>query len=172
MLKVNIRTSLINEYSKANTMRLVAYIDCNQTRFDELIDVVLDEDKDLEKRAAWVLGHSGTHCPDLAYKHFRVLIDKLKTPDVGDSAKRNTLRVWQFLEIPEEYIGEVTDMCFDFLMSTKEPIAIKVFSMSILSNIVQKIPELKNELRLVIEDQMPYGSAGFKSRGNKILKGL
>ncbi len=169
---MDIRTSLVNKYSKANTMQIVAYIDNDQARFDELIEVLLGGDKELEKRAAWVLGHSAKHCPKLADKHFQTFIDKLKEPDVGDATKRNILRVWEFLDIPEEHIGEIADICFDFLMSMKEPIAIKVFSMTVLYNITQKIPELKNELRLLIEDQMPYGSAGFKSRGRRILKGL
>ena len=44
--------------------------------------------------------------------------------------------------------------------------------MTVLYNITLKIPELADELKIIIEDQMPYGSAGFKSRGKKILKGL
>lgn len=169
---MNIRTALINEYSKSNTMRIVEYIGSDQTRFDELMDIFLESDKELVKRAAWVMGHSGVKQPRLAYKHFPALIEKMKEPQIGDAFKRNTLRMWQFMDVSEEYIGEVADICFDLLMSMKEPVAIKVFSMTVLANIVQKIPELKNELRLLIEDQMPYGSAGFKSRGRKILKQL
>ena len=153
-------------------MRIVEYIGSDQARFDELMDIFLDSDKELVKRAAWVMGHSGVKQPRLAYKHFEALIEKIKEPQIGDAFKRNTLRMWQFMDVPEEYIGEVADICFDLLMSMKEAVAIKVFAMTVLANIVQKIPELKNELRLLIEDQMPYGSAGFKSRGRKILKRL
>ena len=42
--------------------------------------------------------------------------------------------------------------------------------MDVLFNITKKFPELREELRLSIEDQMPFGSAGFLSRGTKILK--
>jgi hypothetical protein len=44
--------------------------------------------------------------------------------------------------------------------------------MTVLFNIVKKYPELKDELKMSIEDQLPYGSAGFKSRGRRILKSL
>lgn len=44
--------------------------------------------------------------------------------------------------------------------------------MTILHNLSKEHPDLKNELRVAIEEQMPYASAGFKSRGNKILKAL
>jgi hypothetical protein len=53
-----------------------------------------------------------------------------------------------------------------------DPIAIKVFSMTVLFNISKNVPEFRDELAIIIEDQMPYGSAGFKSRGKKTLKGL
>jgi hypothetical protein len=57
-------------------------------------------------------------------------------------------------------------------MNTKQPIAVRVFSMTVLCNLAGKLPELKNELIPLIEDQMPYGSAGFISRGRKVLKDL
>ena len=42
--------------------------------------------------------------------------------------------------------------------------------MDIAYNIASDIPELKEELALVINDQMEFNSAGFKSRGKRILK--
>jgi len=44
--------------------------------------------------------------------------------------------------------------------------------MTILFNMTQKIPEIKNELLPIIEDQLPYGSAGFQARGKKIITAL
>jgi len=58
------------------------------------------------------------------------------------------------------------------LENKKEPIAIRVFAMTVLANLADTYPEIKGELIAVIEDQMPYGSAGFISRGKKILKKL
>lgn len=61
---------------------------------------------------------------------------------------------------------------FDTLNSGREPVAVKVFSMTVLFNIVQVYPELSEELEISIEEQMPFGSGGFKSRGRKVLKDL
>ena len=36
----------------------------------------------------------------------------------------------------------------------------------------ESVYQIANELKVVIEDQLPYGSAGFKSRGKKILAKL
>jgi hypothetical protein len=90
--------------------------------------------------------------------------------DVPDAVKRNTLRLLQDRELPSEVLGVATDVGFKIMESRAEPIAVKVFAMTMLANICKKVPELKNELKLLIEDQMPYGSAGFRSRGKRILK--
>jgi hypothetical protein len=41
-----------------------------------------------------------------------------------------------------------------------------------LQNLAKDYPEIKTELKLLIEDQLPHQTAGFKSRGKKILKEL
>jgi hypothetical protein len=44
--------------------------------------------------------------------------------------------------------------------------------MSVLGDIAKKEPALEKELKLIIEEQFPYGSAGFRSRAKKILKSM
>ncbi|MGI9545496.1 MAG: hypothetical protein ACR2MX_19700, partial [Cyclobacteriaceae bacterium] len=103
--------------------------------------------------------------------YFPILVKKLQGP-VSVALKRNTLRLWQDLDIPKSLEGEVANICFGYLSSSREPIAIKVFSMTVLLNLTKRIPELSNELQILVEDQLPYGSAGFKSRGRKVLRAL
>ena len=116
-----------------------------------------------------------THCveahPWLIEKHLKPILENLQNP-VHDAVKRNTIRIIQSMDIPEELLGLTAELCFKFLNSGTEPVAIKAFSMTVLFNIVKKYPELKDELKMSIEDLLPYGSAGFKSRGRKILKSL
>ena len=50
--------------------------------------------------------------------------------------------------------------------------AVRVFSMSVLARIAHDQPELKNELKIMIEDQLPFGSAAFLARARKVLKQL
>ena len=44
--------------------------------------------------------------------------------------------------------------------------------MTVLGNLVKKYPEIKNELKYVIEEQFADQTAGFRSRGKKILKAI
>ena len=78
----------------------------------------------------------------------------------------------RLVDIPENMWEDCLNHCFKYLESGDEPVAIKVFSMTILYNLSNKIPEIKNELKILIENQLPFSSAGYKSRGSKILKKL
>ena len=93
----------------------------------------------------------------------------LDKKDAHVAVKRNIMRLLQDIEIPKPLYGTLTDKCFA-LLDPKETIAVRVFSMTVLANIAKQEPDLKKELRIVIEDQLPYGSAGFLSRARKVLK--
>jgi hypothetical protein len=104
--------------------------------------------------------------------HLKTLFQILQQPVVHDAVKRNIIRALQFVKIPKAYQGRAVNVCMKFLQDGKEKVATRVFAMTVLANLASEIPELKNELIPLIEDMMPYGSAGFISRGRKILKEL
>jgi hypothetical protein len=119
-----------------------------------------------------VVGEVARKHPDLANEHLEKMVLNLRKENLHDAIKRNTVRVLQEITIPEILWGDAADVCFKLLLSKNEPVAVKCFSMTVLLNIVRHIPELKEELKIIIEDQIPYSSAGFKSRGIKTLKAL
>lgn len=64
------------------------------------------------------------------------------------------------------------DAGFKLLESPTESLAIKVFSLSVLGKLAKSYPEIIPELKLLIEDQLPHQTAGFKSRAKRVLKQL
>jgi len=44
--------------------------------------------------------------------------------------------------------------------------------MQIIFNLSKTYPEIKPEFALIIQEEMPRNSTGFKNRGSKILKKL
>jgi hypothetical protein len=62
--------------------------------------------------------------------------------------------------------------CFGFIENPTIPIAIKAFSLTTLYNLCKTYPEIKPELKLIIEDRWDTETAAFKSRGKKILANL
>ena len=118
-----------------------------------------------------VLGKCTDAFPELINPHLEKIILNLKSP-VSDAVKRNTIRTLQNIHIPDHLLGEAADILFNIMIDRNEAIAIRVFTMTTLYNICEREPDLANELKIIIEDQMPYGSTGFKNRGSKTIKKL
>lgn len=169
ILEMMLSEDLTRDFSKRHTVMLAKEIGEDQGRFDELISIMISANPLTAPRAAWVASHCSDMHPWLVQKHLKQLIENLQNP-VLDAVKRNSLRMIRSIEIPENMMGLTADVCFKFLYSTKEPIAVKVYAMDVLFGIIKKFPEMKDELKIAITDQMPFGSAGFRSKGRKILK--
>ncbi|QSE97658.1 hypothetical protein [Fulvivirga lutea] len=168
---MDIKKELLKEHSKEQAEYIAAFIGTDKNRFKDLMSLFLGDDYRTSQRAAWAVSKCHDKNPELIAPYLKHMLQNLEKAH-HDAVKRNTLRILQDIEIPESLWGKTADVCFKVMQSSAEPIAVKVFGMTVLANICQKVPELKNELRLIIEDQLPYGSAGFKSRAKKVLKDL
>lgn len=168
---MNIVDEVLREYSKAMKDRVIRYVGQNPARFTELIDAFLKGPYRVTQRAAWPLSFIVEKHPDMIKPHLRKVIGTL-TPTASVSTKRNVMRLLQFVDIPRSLQGPVLSAGFDFLNDPKETIAVRVFSMTVIASIAREQPEIGKELVLIIEDQLPFGSAGFINRGTRILKAL
>ncbi len=102
--------------------------------------------------------------------NFEKLIKNLQRLNLHDAIKRNTVRLLQQIEIPEKYEGEVMNICFQYVASPTEAVAIKAFSLTILGKLAKKFPEILPEIKLLIDEQSSHQSAAFKSRSKQLLK--
>ncbi len=171
---MELREALLKEHSKRNTDFIVGWVGREQKHFDMLVALFLGHELKLSQRASWVVGNCVEVHPKLIKKHLTTIISNLQKNNLHDAVKRNTIRLLQFVELPEKLEGLVLDLCFNYLSQKEESIAVKVLSMIVLANIVQKYPELKPELILLIEEQlqMPTATAAIISRGRKTLTEL
>lgn len=161
----------MGDRSRKNIERLASEIGADAERFAELMALFFAGPYRVTHFSAHLLNKCCDLHPHLILPYLDRMIDLLDKP-VHDSLKRNIVRTMQFIEIPEAHWDKTANHCFRLLQSKKEAAAIRVFSMTVLVNLCRKIPELKNELSMIIEDQLPYESAAFVSRGRKILATL
>ncbi|MBK6266682.1 hypothetical protein JKA74_16675 [Marivirga sp. S37H4] len=158
-------------FSKQEAEKVAERILRDEGHLDELLSIFIKENIRLTQRAALVLCYFAEQKPDLLIPYLKYMLENLyKNPT--DAVKRNTLRILQFVALPTKYHEMAIDKCFQYLENKKEAIAIQVFAMTVLSNIVSDYPELKRELKMLLENRILHGSAGFQSRGKKILKKL
>ena len=106
--------------------------------------------------------------PEFIQKKFSRLIDNLQKPGLHNAIKRNSIRLLQYVDIPEKFHGKVMEVCFRYVESPTEAVAIKAFSLTVLSNLSKQYPEILPEIKLLIEEQWPHQAAAFKSRAKKI----
>ena len=167
---MNLRAAILAEHSKANCNRLTKWVGQSQERFDQLFDIFLNGENILAQRAAWPISYTAIAHPELIQKHLGRLIKNLRNAKLHSSIKRNTVRLLQYIDVPERFHGELMTVCFSYISSPGEAAAVKAFSLTVLQKLAGEYPEIKNELRMVIEERWDQETAAFHSRARKILK--
>jgi hypothetical protein len=163
---------LRSEHSKKQTDRIVAYIGDDKERFAALINLFFQGEYRITQRAAWPLSYCVRRHPELIAPYYRQLLHNLGRKDIHVAVIRNTVRLLQDVSIPKRWHGRVMSICFDFVADPETPIAVKAFALTILSNLSRDYPEIRGELKLIIEEQWEQATPAFRSRARKILKGL
>lgn len=167
---MELREQILKAHSKANCDKIVKWVGDSQSRFDDLFKLFIGDEYRVVQRAGWPLSYVVEIYPTFIKKHFKQLLKNLEKPGTHEAVKRNTVRLLQHVEIPKAYQGAVMNYCFDFIADPKEKAAVKAFSLTVLENLTKEYPEIKPELKQIIEDRWEYEGAAFRSRAKKILK--
>jgi predicted DCC family thiol-disulfide oxidoreductase YuxK len=166
---MNLREILLTDNSKHAALRIERWIGKDPGRMDLLMELFLNGEYRLNQRAAYPLIFISDNNPQLFVPYLERMTRNL-TDDKHDAVIRNTLRLFQNIDLPESIEGELYDKCIHYLNSPKYPVAIRVFAMTILVHTSVKYPELKSEIQPLIEDILQISeSAGMHSRGKKML---
>lgn len=168
---MDLRKSLLAPHSKVTCDEMVKWIGNDQSRFDQLFKLFIGDDDPLVRQwAGWPMGYCVRKHPALLTKHIGKLVKNLQKPGHHDAVKRHSLRMLEDIIIPEKHHGVIMNLCFDYIISPSEKPAIKAFSLTVLDILCKHYPEIKQELKTIIEDRWDIESTAFKSRARKILK--
>lgn len=158
-------------HSKAISKKISNGVINHQYPIADLMSCFFSKEMRICQRASWPLTFIAEIEPSTLVPYLQKMIHHLDHPN-HDAVVRNTVRSWQFMEIPEDYIGPIYQRCFDYLADPQYAVAIRVFSMSTCVNIAARYPELAIEIEAIILDHIDHNSAAFRSRGSKELKRL
>jgi hypothetical protein len=169
---MNIREELLKEkiHLKTQALKISEYACSSPAHFKELMQCFLNNEYRLAQRAAWSVSWASKKKPEMIKPYIKDLVAQLKRNDVHNAVIRNSVRILEAVEIPEKYHGEVMKACFNFIEQPAAPIAVKAFSLTTLFNLSKFYPEIKDELKLIIETNWDNETAAFRSRGKKILQ--
>ena len=151
--------------------KVAEYIGKNPKSISFLWSIIEKEPYPINARAAWIFEYICTTNNSI----FTLYLEKIATlfPSIeNDSVMRIMAKLLMLKPIPESEEGDVLNAAFDRLANKNLPIAVRVNCMQIVYNLSEKYPELQNELRGIIENEIEFGKPAFKNRGGKILAKL
>lgn len=161
---------VMRDVSKRHAIHVANIVGNNKKRFDKLMRLFLEGEYHVAQRAALVVNVCAERDPSLVIPYIKAMILRLEEQDIHDAVKRIIVRILQFVEIPRAHLGRVANACFKQLESPQSPIAAKVFSMTVLANLAMIEPDLKHEICLCIEQQLPYTGPAYHARARHVLK--
>ncbi len=169
---MNLVAALEKEHSARQKKKIVEYVGNNPARFKGLMRVFLGDSYRLTQRAAWPLSDIVRANPKLIEPYLGKVLRRLDDPTLHVAVRRNVVRLLQFITIPRRFSGLAFEKCMVLLSDPSQAIAVRVFAMTVLTDIARTEPDLKKEVIIAIEDHLPYGSAGYRHRAARMLKDL
>jgi hypothetical protein len=167
---MDLRSTILAEHSKTQCDVIVQWVGSSQQRFNELFLLFLHDEDMVTQRASWPLSYCVEAHPVFINANLDKLIKNLQKPNLHNAIKRNSIRLLQYVDVPEKYQGAVMNCCFDYVANPKEAVAVKAFSLTVLGNLAKQYPEIITEIKLLIADQFPNQTAAFKSRAGVLMR--
>lgn len=121
-------------------------------------------------RFLWLLSETGLLNPDKLLTELPFLWDVCNRLHPVYTTSFATF--WLIAGVPPENEGRAIDLLFQWLLSAHTNVTIRSRSLFVLFRLTKKYPELKNELKICLEDQVDKHTKDFKKRAAKILIAL
>jgi hypothetical protein len=121
-------------------------------------------------RFLWLISDIGITAPDQLLTELPYLLELIDSLD--PAIKPAFASFWHYAGVPVENEGKAIDLLFQWLHSAETNVSIKTRSIWVLLKLSQKYPELKNELRVCLKNQLDKHTKDFDKSIVKILSAL
>lgn len=166
---------IMAEHSRAQADFIADIVIKQPAILGELLEIVFRNEEPVSRRASWPLRIISDRNPQIVEPFVPQIINILPVID-SIPIQRAFLALLVNVDIPEELHGEVLQFTSEVLMDKGSEIAHVIYSTDIFYKLSVNEPDLLNELALMLEQLLPFGSAGVKSKStrtiNKIHKKL
>lgn len=166
---MDVHRALLEVHSKDQAIKITRYIGDDEKKFAELVKIFFTGDFRTRQCAAWPINHCVERNPQLAQPYLEKLANFLSRKDVHSGVRRNIARLLQFVDIPERLQGKIYDLCVERVNDASEPVAVRVFALTVAARIAESEPDLLNELKLIVKNHLPHTTMAFHSRARRIL---
>lgn len=156
---MNIKNTLQQGQSKANTLKIIEYVGNNSIRFKELITLFFGKDTLFIQRSAWPLSYIAIQNPQLIKLYFGKFVKLLNQEGNHSAVNRNLLKIMEEVEIPQKYQSQLFDSCIKIITNPTQPIACIAFAITVAAKICKPYKELSNEFISVLKHLQTYQQA-------------
>ncbi len=170
---MNYHNLLTQSISKPLVIVIVADINYDETRFNNLLQLISSTDVTkqavlLNYRVSWVMSHCGINFPTLFSDK---VIDYLLLPTANQQQHtgyiRNVLRAFQDLDVKANINPNLLNTAFNVATNNSETIAARAFAITIIENIGKYEPDILRELLLVLDNTQAQYSRAVQYRIKK-----
>jgi len=165
-----VEKQLMSEMSRRNIDLVCQMLIDDNNLVPILLKLALQHNNKVSIRAFWVLEILSTKLNKPLQKYIGIIISELYNVKIEGSLRIITKIL--MLHNITKHEGVLFEFCMLKIESDKTPVAIKANCMSLIFNILPRYPELKDEVFILIKDQIPYNNPAFKSRFNKLSKNI
>ncbi len=153
----------------------------NPEYMEEMVSLSVTSDHEYSMQALWSLEFVCRYKLELLYPYLDAIFNYL--PNETDHSRLRALSfICELIAIAyyknkDKVLGNafthshkevMTECCFDWMI-TQQKVACKVRAMTALSHLGTEFPWILDELEPMIKENIPDSSAGFQSRGKKVL---
>jgi hypothetical protein len=163
-------SSLQHDGSSANINRWANYIIRENIKLEHISELILAEEK-TAMRFSWMIGgfvDEDSHLVNPLVEYFFSLRHHVKFK----SFNRSLAKMFFKCDIPEHLEGEITSELFNWLMDVRSDVSTKSYCLCALHKLSSKHKDLKQEFKIVIEDQLVKNTTTFRKKAEKILESL
>lgn len=125
------------------------------------------EEKKTATRFSWLLSDVGILNTSKLLEVLPYLFEQRDKTEIPNF-EQQFVKYWRICGIPEEHKGTAIDLMFQWLADPNESTHIKTVALDVLQELIKEYPELKNELRLCLEELPEEIPVSFKKSIKKI----
>jgi len=167
------REHLFRPLSKRFVDHLVLEIFKNPADFGIIYQLIFDNDEKVAWRTAWACQKISEKHPDWFSNHQVIELISLTLSTTHGGLQRGCLAVLNNISLPDPFQVEFLNACYDWMLSSKSPIAVQALSMKYIARICIEEPDLKPEFIAYLESiNFEDYSQGFKTARKNIIKKL
>lgn len=163
---------LLRGNTRENRDRVTDWVGMDKKRMARLMDLYLHGEWRLAQLAAGVVCLVAEKHPSMLDPWLPALLKRIQQQDVHDAVRRCGMWTLQVVKIPPRLAGRIAQFSFEMLENVSQPIAMRVYAMTILVRLCKREPDLAREVRTAIETVLPYGTGAFQSRARRELKAV